>query len=241
MATTRHIRNLLDANATPGGSPINSSTSLKIVSKYINAAKVYWYNNGFSAAFSTTPGVNGTKAGWNAVYLMGDSNPGGTNPPLYETPSATNNYLGDFPEGHGVYAYDTYTLAGNATHQFTTFGQSTTTTYSNSGLRHLAHQVQFAKGVSSWSTMPVAFNSSGFMTGTVLGVLWGVREQVGTTIENSDKGFYKTSNIRFSDFRGLTKDGQQSNYIWGDNVSKTTPTSGQISIGDAATINSLPS
>jgi hypothetical protein len=31
-------------------------------------------------AFSTTPGVNGTKAGWNAVYLMGDSNPGGTNP-----------------------------------------------------------------------------------------------------------------------------------------------------------------
>jgi hypothetical protein len=49
MASTRHIRNLLDANAT-GGSPINSSTSLKIVSKYINAAKVYWYNNGFSAS-----------------------------------------------------------------------------------------------------------------------------------------------------------------------------------------------
>jgi hypothetical protein len=236
MASTRHIRNLLDATT------INSSTSLKIVSKYINAAKAYWYNNGFSAAFSTTSGVNGTKAGWNAVYLMGDSNPPLTTNPLpYDTPSNTNNYLGNFPEGHGVYAYDTYTLAGGATHQFTTFGQSTGFTYNNSGLRHLAHQVQFAKGVSNWSTMPSAFNSSNFMTGTVPGVLWGIRNQVGTVIEGQDLNNYKTSNIKFSDFRGLTKDGQQSNYIWGDNVSKTTYTTGQISIGDAATINSQPS
>jgi hypothetical protein len=238
MASTRHIRNLLDANAA-GGSPINSSTSLKIVSKYINAAKVYWYNNGFSAPFSGVAGT-GTQAGWNAVYLMGDSNPGGTNPIPYDTPIATNNYLGNFPDGHGLNAYDNYTNSGGVTHLYQNFGNETGFTYNNSGLRHLAHQVQFAKGVSNWSTMPIAFNSSNFMTGPT-GVLWGIREQVGTVIEGADLTYYKTSNIKFSDFRGLTKSAQFNDYIWGDTVSKTTYTTGQISIGDAATINSQPS
>ena len=222
MASTRHIRNLLDANATPGGSPINSSTSLKIVSKYINAAKVYWYNNGFSAPFSGVAGT-GTQAGWNAVYLMGDSNPGGANPIPYDTPIATNNYLGNFPDGHGLNAYDNYTNSGTVTHLYQNFGNETGFNYSNSGLRHLAHQVQFAKGTSFFT------NGTPFITGGTN--LPGIQNQGGV---GGGGNLYNTYNIAFSNFRGLTKDGQQSNYIWGGSVSETTPTTGPISIGNAA-------
>ena len=217
MAFTRHIRDLLDTNAT-GGSPINSSTSLKIVSKFIGAAKTYWYNNTFSAPFNGVAGT-GTQAGWKAVYMMGDES--GTAPNPYNTPSIANAFLGKFPDGHGVYAYDTYTTSGSAAHTSSLFGQSTTITYSNSGLRHLAHQVQFAKGTSTFTT-------GSFITGGTN--LPGIQNQAGVGGGN----LYVTSNIAFSNFRGLTKDVQQSNYIWGDNVSETIPTTGPISIGNAA-------
>ena len=100
---------------------------------------------------------------------------------------------------------------------FTTFGQSTSFNYSNSGLRHLAHQVQFAKGTSTIN------NNTPFISGGTN--LSGVQNQTSR---------YVTSNIAFSNFRGLTKNAQFNNYIWGDTVSETTPTTGPISIGNAA-------
>ena len=218
MAYTRHIRDLLDTNST-GGSPTNSSTSLKIVSKFIGAAKNYYDTNGYSAPFSGVSGT-GTQGGWKAVYMMGDES---ASPPTpYNTPNTANAFLGNFPEGHGVYAYDTYTNSGTVTHLYQNFGNETGFNYSNSGLRHLAHQVQFAKGTSTFTT-------GSFITGGTN--LPGIQNQAGV---GGGGNLYVTSNIKFSNFRGLTKDGQQSNYIWGGSVSETTPTTGPISIGNAA-------
>ena len=219
MASTRHIRNLLDANST-GGSPINSSTSLKIVSKYINEAKSYYENQGYTGNFSTVSGVNGKKSGWLAVFMMGDDsgafptyNPTST---TYDMPNTANLFLGNFPDGHGLYASESFMSTqqtmGHIDQQFGQFKN----TYLTSGLRHLAHQVQFAKGTSTFTT-------GSFITGGTN--LPGVQNQT---------SHYITSNIAFSNFRGLTKDGQQTNYIWGDNVSETIPTTGPISIGNAA-------
>ena len=226
MASTRHIRDLLDTNST-GGSPTNSSTSLKIVSKYINAAKAYYDLLGYTGNFSTTPGVNGKKSGWLAVYMMGDESGAPPNyaptSPTYDMPNTTNLFLGNFPDGHGLNAYDNYTNSGTVTHLYQNFGNETGFNYSNSGLRHLAHQVQFAKGTSFFT------NGTPFITGGTN--LPGIQNQGGV---GGGGNLYNTYNIAFSNFRGLTKDGQQSNYIWGGSVSETTPTTGPISIGNAA-------
>ena len=225
MASTRHIRDLLDTNST-GGSPINSSTSLKIVSKYINEAKSYYENQGYTGNFSTVSGVNGKKSGWLAVFMMGDDsgafptyNPTST---TYDMPNTANLFLGNFPDGHGLYASESFMSTqqtmGHIDQQFGQFKN----TYLTSGLRHLAHQVQFAKGTSTFA------NGTPFITGGTN--LPGIQNQGGVGGGN----LYNTYNIAFSNFRGLTKNAQFNNYIWGDTVSETTPTTGPISIGNAA-------
>ena len=217
MAFTRHIRDLLDATTT------NSSTSLKIVSTYISAAKTYWEGppGNYTASFSTVSGVNGKKSGWLAVFMMGDDSGALPNyaptSTTYDMPNTSNLFLGNFPDTHGVYASESFMsyqpTSGHIDQQFGQFKN----TYSDSGLRHLAHQVQFAKGTRTFT------NGGAFITGGTN--LPGIQNQTSR---------YITSNIAFSNFRGLTKDGQQSNYIWGDNVSETTPITGPISIGNAA-------
>lgn len=224
MASTRHIRDLLDATTT------NNSTSLKIVSTYIGAVKSYYHGQGYTGNFSAVSGVNGKKSGWLAVFMMGDEsgalpnyNPTST---TYDMPNTSNLFLGNFPDAHGLYASESFMsfqpTSGHTSQQFGQFHN----TFANSGLRHLAHQVQFAKGTSTFTN-----NGTPFITGGTN--LPGIQNQNGV---GGGGNLYRTSGIAFSNFRGLTKNGQSNTYIWGDTLSETTPTTGPISIGDAAAL-----
>ena len=195
MANSRSINNTLDSTQ------VNGSANIFWSANYINEL----FN--FIQLFQNiSPGsYTDTARGWICMHRHGDDS--------FVTPSAYTNVsnLRHYPTSSGTHNSPPNTNPSN--HSFFEVGQWAQS-FTNTGLKHRAHQVQIMKGVSD--NVFTSFEASGGSN------LPSVLDQTGT---------YVTSNIKFSDFRGFKKIGNGGNADYSDGTDEELHTTGKIQIG----------
>lgn len=201
MPNSRSIRNTLD------GFP-NGSGNIAWSANYVNEYR------DILVFFNTVYGLGLTNAnlGWAAMARHGDN--------TYVTPLPYVNIgnLQNYPSQSGTLNAPPSSNPSTGFFEVGQWAQS----FQNTGIRHLAHQAQFMKGIND------NYNSAGTIDITGGTDLDPVVEQTGT---------YVTANIKFSNFRGFKKEGDGGNWDNGDGVDEHLYSTGHIQIGTHSTIS----
>ena len=198
MANSRSINNTLDSTQ------VNGSANIFWTANYTNEYNQFIQFLQGVGMFVSSPSVRG----WACMYRQGDNvgiTPAFT---VANANSSTVSQLQNYPSSSGTKNSPPETLDGT----IGTWVQS----FTNTGLRHRAHQVQMMKGFDDNNGNVSTFEASG---GSNLPAVW---EQTGT---------YVTSNIKFSDFRGFKKAGDGGAYDYSDGADEELHSTGKIQIG----------
>lgn len=237
----RSIRKMLDPLYIPGfslpDSNVNSCTDPGLIGFIVDGRRQF---------ANQIPSIINFQAGWYAVFSMGDDthlypsySTTGTGLNTQYNGSTWPTGLGNFPGENTVALDPAGSPKPNGTHGINfdpppvpVYGTSTAGTLTDYqaviGLKHLAHTVQYGKGIANSS---FGISSTLMSGGTNLPA---VIEQNGT---------YATSNIKMSDFHGVRKDATTNStyleyssglFTVSDGVDEQIYSSGAISFGDAA-------